>query len=140
MSWVDMMSKENYISSDKLFEMFSSAERDVVDQIRRFGTIHIHGNMVLISSVVYPKVVSWLYFNNSQKKFYLVKKFDSGKYHCDFFVNVDRDPIDFYEGQGLEYIAVAEFNDVQKHLYYDFEEKAFVVMSSSGHSLKFTID
>ena len=43
MSWVDMMSKENYISSDKLFEMFSSPERDVVDQIRRFGTIHIHG-------------------------------------------------------------------------------------------------
>jgi hypothetical protein len=54
-------------------------------KVSLFGNYRIIGDIELVAINHYEKVKMTLYFNNSTKKFFLVKLFNSGKYHIDFF-------------------------------------------------------
>lgn len=54
-------------------------------KVSLFGNYRIIGDTELVAINHYEKVKMTLYFNNLNKKFFLVKLFNSGKYHIDFF-------------------------------------------------------
>ena len=54
-------------------------------KVSLFGNYRIIGNCEIVAINNYERVKMTLYFNNLNKKFFLVKLFDSGKYHIDFF-------------------------------------------------------
>lgn len=128
----DMTGKEEYSVFDKLVDIFESAPSKDYSTIRLFGNYKISGELILVSKIFYPKVESWLYFHNNCKRFYLVKKFNSGKFHIDFFQNSQTlEHIDFRNGFNLQEIGYVEKSDFSpyKSLYFDFEKKCFRVES-----------
>jgi hypothetical protein len=54
-------------------------------KVSLFGNYRIIGDTELVAINHYEKVKMTLYFNHLNKKFFLVKLFNSGKYHIDFF-------------------------------------------------------
>ena len=54
-------------------------------KVSLFGNYRIIGNCEIVAINNYERVKMTLYFNNLNKKFFLVKLFESGKYHIDFF-------------------------------------------------------
>jgi len=124
----DMTGKEVFSKFDKLVEIFESAPSKDYSTGRMFGNYKISGELVLVSKIFYPKVESWLYFHRNSKRFYLVKKFNSGKYHIDFFKNTQSsEDIDFRNGFNLQEIGYVEESDFSpaKSLYFDYEKKCF---------------
>lgn len=137
----DIMSKELFISLDNLIEVCNDPNRTQATSLRVYGSYNVVGDIFAISKIAYPKVHFLLYFNNSNKKFFIVKKYSSGKYFIEFFENVASDePLDLSFGFGLTEIANNENSDGNtNHLYYDYDEKKFVLMSSSGHTNIFNV-
>jgi hypothetical protein len=125
---INMTGKEKYSAFDKLVDIFESAPSKDYSTIRLFGNYKISGELVLVSKIFYPKVESWLYFHRNSKRFHLVKKFNSGKFHIDFFKNSPScEEIDFHNGFNLQeigYVEESEFSPA-KTLYFDFEKKCF---------------
>jgi len=54
-------------------------------KVSLFGNYRIIGNCEIVAINIYERVKMTLYFNHLNKKFFLVKLFQSGKYHLDFF-------------------------------------------------------
>lgn len=128
----DMTGKEEYSAFDKLVDIFESEPSKDYSTIRLFGNYKISGELVLVSKIFYPKVESWLYFHKNSKRFHLVKKFNSGKFHIDFFKNSQSfENIDFRNGFNLQEIGYVEKSDFSPHksLYFDFDKKCFRVES-----------
>jgi hypothetical protein len=124
----DMTGKEVFSNFDKLVEIFESKPSKDYSTGRMFGKYKIFGELVLVSKIFYPKVESWLYFHRNSKRFYLVKKYNSGKYHIDFFKNSPSfEDIDFHNGFNLQEIGYVEESDFSpaKSLYFDFDKKCF---------------
>lgn len=127
-----MTGKEQFSFFDELCDVFESEPSKDYSTVRLFGNYQIAGEMFLISKIFYPKVESWLYFHKNSKRFHLVKKFNSGKYHIDFFKNSQSyEKIDFRNGFNLQEIAYVEKSDFSPHksLYFDYDKKCFVVHS-----------
>ena len=137
----DIMSKELYISLDNLIEICNDPTRTQATSLRVYGSYNVVGDIFAVSKISYPKVHFLLYFNNSNKQFFVVKKFESGKYFIEFLNNVASDePLDLSFGFGLTELANCEHSDgVTIHLYYDYDEKKFILMSSCGHSNVFNV-
>lgn len=68
-------------------EVKSIVPDDLFDEakVSLFGNYRIIGDIELVAINIYEKVKMTLYFNHLNKKFFLVKLFQSGKYHIDFF-------------------------------------------------------
>ena len=137
----DIMSQELYISLDNLIEICNDPACTQATSLRVFGNYNLIGDIFAISKVSYEKVHMILYFNNSNKKFFVVKKYASGKYFINFLENVSNDDyIDLSFGFGLTELAVNKNSDgVTNHLYYDYDEKKFVLFTSNGHSIGFNV-
>ena len=137
----DIMSQELYISLDNLIEICNDPTRTQATSLRVYGNYNLIGDIFAISKVSYEKVHMILYFNNSNKKFFVVKKYSSGKYFINFLENVSNDEyIDLSFGFGLTELAVNKNSDgVSNHLYYDYDEKKFVLFTSNGHSIVFNV-
>jgi hypothetical protein len=137
----DIMSKELYISLDNLIEICNDPNRTQATSLRVFGRYNVIGDIFAISKVSYERVHMVLYFNNSNKKFFIVKKYNSGKYFIEFMENIaSEECIDLSFGFGLTQLAYNQNPDGnENHLYYDYDEKKFVLMSTAGHSIIFNV-
>lgn len=98
-----------------------------------FGSYEIQGNLTLLSTVTNKNVQSFLYFNNDAFTFLLVKKYNSGKYHIDFFSRIDiqeclydRDNVSI--GDNVD-VAVCYHKDHTKYLHFSWHHNAYVINS-----------
>jgi len=73
------MKKVKSLVTDDMFEGVDNRK------VSLFGNYRIIGNCEIVAINNYERVKMTLYFNHLNKKFFLVKLFQSGKYHIDFF-------------------------------------------------------
>lgn len=137
----DVMSQELYVSLNNLIKICNDPNPTPATSLRVYGSYNVVGDIFAISKITYPKVHFLLYWNNTNKKFFIVKKYASGKYYIEFLENVANDePLDLSFGFGLTELANCEGPDgITHHLYFDYDEKKFVFISSSGHTNVFNI-
>lgn len=98
-----------------------------------FGSYEIEANLTLISTVSNKNIQSFLYFNNDANSFLLVKKYNSGKYHIDFFSRIDMqeclyDRNNVSIGDNVD-IAVCYHKDLTKYLSFSWHHNAYVILS-----------
>lgn len=133
---MNMAVKEKYLTFEKLVNIFNEPISYDYSICSKFGNYQIPGESVLISKVWQSKVQFWLYFNKCTKSFYLVKKYDSGKYHIDFFKNVVAfENIDFIDGTWFDLISECIYDDCEKYLYFHYQERMFKIVSKQEFKL-----
>jgi hypothetical protein len=89
-------------------------------KVSLFGNYRIIGNCEIVAINNYERVKMTLYFNNLNKKFFLVKLFQSGKYHIDFFNHKSFDLQDLSDLESLnnEQLARCTTEDTDSGLLY----------------------
>lgn len=133
---MDMTMNETFLSFEKLVDIFNEPVSYDYSTMRKFGNYQIPGESILISKVWHSKLQSWLYFNKNTKAFYLVKKYDSGKYHIDFFKNVvSFYDIDFINGTWFDLISECIYEDCEKFLYFHYQERMFRIVTKQDFKL-----
>lgn len=130
------LSNEKYLTFEKLINIFDEPRSYDYSIVSKFGSYQIPGESILISKVFQSKVIFWLFFNKCTKSFYLVKKYNSGKYHIDFFKNVVAfETIDFIEGTMFDLISECIYEDCEKYLYFHYRERMFQIVCKQDFKL-----
>ena len=96
-------------------------------KITKFGVYEIRGNISKIGYNISSKVSSHLYFNTTMQHFFLVKFFESGKCHIDFFQTYDSE-MNYLEnayGKGDYVIGSCEGNIIKKELIYCYDTSSY---------------
>lgn len=130
------MAKKKVISiiPDDLFE-----DNQVSPRAYDFGSFRIVGDVELIAFNKYTKVELFLYFNNWNKAFFMVMKFNSGKIWLEQF-NYSNKPIhnlcslDYYIDQ--EVCRISEEDEFNGVLKYNTWDKMFIYYNTNGRKQK----
>jgi hypothetical protein len=129
-----MKKKIKSLITDDMFE-----EREVNPIVNIFGNYRIIGDLELVAVNNYEKVKVSLYFNYMSKSFFLVKLFQSGKYHVDFF---NYNTYGLKELCTLDYLnnqEICRFEEDDKTnglLFYSNYDNMFLLVNSSGFNLR----
>ena len=105
-------------------------EEEVI-KTTKFGIYEIKGNISKIGYTIQKSVSSHLYFNMSMQHFFLVKFFESGKCHIDFFHTYDPE-LNYLEnayGKGEYIVAGSEEGYVKKELAYSYDTGKYSIKS-----------
>ena len=105
-------------------------------KVSLFGNYRIIGNCEIVAINNYERVKMTLYFNNLNKKFFLVKLFDSGKYHIDFFNHKSFNLEDLSDLESLtnEQISRCNKEDTDSGLlYFSNYDNIFSVLVNGFH-------
>ena len=104
---------------------------DVNETLYTFGNYKIKGDLEIVGIFSTEKIKSTLYYNHTKEQFFLLKEFQSGKNHIDFFLNFDNiEPGLFFDKPGIFKVKVAfSISGNQKLLSFDFSKNVYIIQS-----------
>jgi hypothetical protein len=86
--------------------------------IHRFGNYNITGDLQVVGVYQTAKVIISLYYNHTKNQFFLLKEYQSGKFHIDIFLSFE------YIEPGLLFDKQASFKQLLNGQFFDYPENS----------------
>jgi hypothetical protein len=101
------------------------------EAVHCFGNYKITGDVEVAGIFNTAKVKNTLYYNHTREQFFLLKEYQSGKCHIDFFLSFDEiEPGLFFDMPGIFKVKVAFSTGYdEKLLSFDYTKNVYIVQS-----------